>query len=84
MELFWKRKVKPHKEEDQHVDYSSLFASMSQGQKLFNQLKVQCHPDRFIGTDKQALAEELFKQVQENSTNYENLLKLKDRINEEL
>jgi len=84
MELFWKRKVKPHKEEDQHVDYSSLFASMSQGQKLFNQLKVQCHPDRFVGTDKQALAEELFKQVQENSTDLEKLLALKERILTEL
>ena len=84
MGLFWKKKDDGTKEEGQSIDYSSLFSSMENGQQLFNQLKVRCHPDRFVGTDKQELAEELFKLVQENSTNYAKLLLLKERIEKEL
>ena len=78
------RIVKGRKKNEQSIDYSSLFSSMENGQQLFNQLKVRCHPDRYIGTEKQALAEEIFKQVQANSTNYSKLLVLKERIDKEL
>ncbi len=78
----WKRDNK--NEDEQPINYSSLFSSMEKGQQLFNQLKVRCHPDRFIGTDKLELAEELFKQVQANSTDYTKLLALKEQIDKEL
>lgn len=66
------------------INYTSLFQSMDKGQALFNQLRVKCHPDKFVGTNKQLLAEELFKQVQANSTNYEALIALKERIDKDL
>lgn len=66
------------------VDYKGLFVSMGQGQELFNQLKKRCHPDRFVGTEKYHIAEELFKEVQANSTNYDALMKLRARIDNDL
>lgn len=87
MGLFGNRKDKAKREEEQwkrSIDYSSIFSTIENGQLLFNQLKIRCHPDRYAGTDKQALAEELFKQVQANSTNYAKLLLLEERIDNEL
>ena len=84
MGLFRKRKDCVKSEEKPSINYTALFASMGKGQQLFNELKVRCHPDCFIGTDKQVLAEDLFKQVQANSTNYEKLLSLKEQIDNEL
>lgn len=77
-------KSKGSKKEEGTINYSSLFTSMEKGNQLFNQLKIRCHPDRFIGTDKQKLAEEIFKLVQVNSTDYARLLELKERIDNEL
>ena len=67
-----------------NVDFSSLFISMGQGQRLFNQLKVMCHPDKFAGKEEERLAEELFKLIQENCTDYGKLLSIKERVVKEL
>lgn len=82
MGLFGKKKNGKKKEAP--IDYASLFMSMDKGQQLFNQLKVRCHPDRFAGTNRYESAEEIFKQVQANSTDYDALMALKDRIDKEL
>lgn len=83
----WFRRCHTSKKEkeERDIDYSSLLQSMDKGQSLFNQLKVKCHPDRYVvGTDKQSVAEELFKLIQANSTNYEKLVELKERVEKEL
>ena len=82
MGLFGKKKNNMQKEV--LINYANLFSTMDKGQQLFNQLKIRCHPDRFVGTDKYDSAEELFKQVQAHSTDYEALLSLKERIEKEL
>lgn len=82
MGIFGKKKWCNNKEG--MINYSSLFTSMEKGQQLFNQLKIRCHPDRFIGTNKQEIAEEIFKLVLENSTDYARLQQLKKRIENEL
>ncbi len=72
------------KQEGEQINFSSLFTSMENGEKLFNQLKVRCHPDRFAGTDKETIAEHLFKAVQSNRTNYSKMIELKKQIENEL
>ena len=84
MGLFKKNTSNISEATEPSINYTSLFQSMDKGRLLFNQLKVRCHPDKFVGTTKKLLAEELFKQVQANSTNYEALLALKERIDKEL
>jgi len=82
MGLFGKKK--DNRPNEVPIDYANLFTSMDKGQHLFDQLRVRCHPDRFVGTNRYELAEEIFKQVQANSTDYDALLTLKDRIDKEL
>ena len=57
---------------------------MEKGQALFNQLKRECHPDRFLDENKKEKAEELFKLVMKHSTDYDALLGFQKRIETEL
>ena len=79
-----KRKKEAEQAIKSQVNFDSLFVSMAHGQQLFKQLQVLCHPDKYIGTNKQEKAEELFKLVMEYSTNYERLLEIQKRYEDEL
>ena len=82
---FFKKKEKNvlHVKNEQ-VNYGPIFQSIGKGKQLFEELRKKTHPDRFIGTEKENLALEIFQLVEANSTNYEELLKLKERIQKEL
>ena len=48
---------------------------------LYSDLCRRVHPDRFVGDDEKiALADKLFKQVQESKADYQKLLALKDEV----
>ena len=56
-----------------------------EAKKLYDQLKVKCHPDRFVEPDMNKLANELFQEITRNQNNYSKLLLLKkeaiDKLN---
>ena len=74
------------KKED--MDFSSMFTAINNRteiEQLFKSLSRRCHPDVYVGNpEKMALAEELFKRVMANSTNYKELVQIDSIITEQL
>lgn len=72
----------------EEMDFSSVFTAInkrSEIEQLFKSLSRRCHPDVYVGhPEKMSLAEDLFKRVMANSTNYEELLKIQSIITTEL
>lgn len=72
----------------EEIDFSSMFASINNRteiEQLFKSLSRRCHPDVYVGNpEKMALAEELFKRVMANSTNYKELVQIDSIITEQL
>ena len=77
-----KDKVKSAKTVD--VDMANLMNSISGAKPLYKSLSRLCHPDRFINTDKQTIAENIFQQISNNKRNYKMLIELKERAIKEL
>ena len=72
----------------EEIDFSSMFASINNRteiEQLFKSLSRRCQPDVYVGNpEKMALAEELFKRVMANSTNYKELVQIDSIITEQL
>jgi len=68
----------------QNIDMENVMFDIHRSRELYNELKVKCHPDRFIGLDKMQQAEKIFQELSDNKHNYLKLLELKERINNEL
>lgn len=66
------------------VDMENLMNSINKSRDLYKDLSRTCHPDRFINTDKEALAQEIFQEVSRNKRNHKNLTALKIRAEKEL
>ena len=61
------------------VDMEDLMRNIYLSEALFNELTRKCHPDRFVGSDLENRANELFKLIQTNKSNYRELEVLKER-----
>jgi Na+/H+ antiporter NhaC len=74
-------KPKPSSEIDDSksnvIDMDNLILSINGSKKLYKELVVLYHPDRFLDKEKQAFAEQLCKEITENKHNYNKLLELK-------
>jgi hypothetical protein len=77
-----KDKIRDMKSSD--IDMGDLMDSINSSKELYRQLSKQCHPDKFINSQKQKKAEIIFQEITNNKRNYKNLLKLKHRASEEL
>ena len=67
------------------TDFGNTMTSIFHSQKLYNTLKIVCHPDRFApDVEKQQTADKLFQELTENKTNYKKLLEIKDLAENEL
>lgn len=66
------------------LNMSTLFSNLNMRGEigtLYSDLCRRVHPDRFVGDDEKiALADKLFKQVQESKVDYQKLLALKDEV----
>ena len=62
----------------QEVDFNNIINSSFHSTKLYDVLKVKCHPDRFP-TDKKlnAIADNIFQEISKNKTNLKRLEELK-------
>lgn len=87
--LLFSRKMKRVKREDKKtkfkqeamnetVDFDNIINSSFQAQRLYDELKIKCHPDRFpTDNEKNKIALELFQEIAKNKTNHKKLVALK-------
>ena len=67
------------------IDFQNIIDSSFNSVKLYDELKVKCHPDRFP-TDivKNEIADNLFQEINKNKTNTKKLLELKEEAKQKL
>ena len=69
----------------QEIDFNNIINSSFNSEKLYDELKVKCHPDRFpTDKEKNLIAESIFQQITKNKTNIKRLLELKDEAIQKL
>ena len=66
------------------IDMENLMNSINESGILYKELSRKCHPDRFINSPQQKLAEEIFQDISRNKRNFEKLSLIKLRAIEEL
>ncbi|MFT4972941.1 MAG: hypothetical protein ACI9JY_002147 [Saprospiraceae bacterium] len=63
----------------QDIDFGNIINSSFNSIKLYNELKVKCHPDRFPSDkEKNIIAENIFQEISKNKNNVKRLLELKE------
>lgn len=77
-----KDKMRNAKKSD--VDMDNLMNSINGSKDLYKELSRTCHPDRFINSDKQKLAEEIFQDISKHKRDFKKLSELKERAITEL
>jgi uncharacterized protein YozE (UPF0346 family) len=77
-----KDKMRDAKKAD--VDMDNLMNSINGSKDLYKELSRTCHPDRFINSDKQKLAEEIFQDISKHKRDFKKLTELKERAITEL
>ena len=66
------------------IDFANVVSSSLLAKGLYDDLKKQCHPDRFQEEKDINKANELFQLVTQNKGNYAELIFLKERVFKEL
>ena len=77
-----KENLKKSKETD--IDMGNLMKSINNSSELYKELSRKCHPDRFVNSPDQKLAEEIFQEIARHKRNHEKLIALKERAIAEL
>lgn len=61
------------------VDFDNIINSSFNSIQIYNELKVKCHPDRFVkNEDKKKIANQLFQEITKNKSNAKRLIELKE------
>lgn len=69
---------------ENNVDYDNIIQSSFKSQSLYDILKKKCHPDRFLDSEQNMIATELFAKIVENKYNYQALLSIKEDMENKL
>lgn len=69
--------------ETEGSDFSSIAANWSKSMKLYQALRKRCHPDLF-DKEQQEEATRLFQMIESNKHNYDQLVLIKNEIQEVL
>ncbi|HOZ83451.1 MAG TPA: hypothetical protein PKU82_11060 [Bacteroidia bacterium] len=77
-----KNTIKNSKKAD--IDMDNLMQSIHGSGELYKELSRRCHPDRFVNSPKQKIAEEIFQEISNNRRDFEKLSLLKQRAIDEL
>lgn len=80
------KKIKFKKESlKKEIDFDNIINSSFNSDKLYDELKVKCHPDRFPKDDNlNKIADNLFQHITKNKNNLKVLLELKKEAVEKL
>ena len=77
-------KDKRRKAKKSTVDMNNLMNSINSSKDLYKELSRSCHPDRFINSNKQQLAEEIFQEISKHKRDFNKLTELKEKATTEL
>ena len=67
------------------INFNATIQSAFHSSDIYDQLKVKCHPDRFVDDpEKMKMADALFQQISKNKNNYKRLLELKAEAEQKL
>lgn len=67
------------------IDFHNIIDSSFNSMKLYDELKVKCHPDRFpTDNEMNKIADSLFQEINKNKTNTKRLLELKEEAKQKL
>jgi len=77
-----KEKIRNAKKSE--VDMNNLMNSINGSKDLYKELSRTCHPDRFINSDKQKIAEQIFQDISKYKRDFKKLTELKERAITEL
>jgi hypothetical protein len=67
------------------IDFNNIINSSFNSIKLYDELKVKCHPDRFpTDNEKNSIAENIFQEISKNKNNVKRLLELKEEAVQKL
>jgi len=66
------------------IDMDNLMNSINGSRDLYKELSKACHPDKFVNTEKQKIAEDIFQDISKDKRNFEKLLAHKERAKNEL
>jgi hypothetical protein len=66
------------------IDMDNLMNSINGSRDLYKELSKACHPDKFVNTEKQKIAEDIFQDISKDKRNFEKLVALKERAKNEL
>jgi hypothetical protein len=69
---------------NQSIDMDNLMNSINKSKELYKELSKKCHPDRFVNTDLQEVADKLFQEITLNQRNYNRLIELKEEAKQKL
>jgi hypothetical protein len=72
------------RKDTENIEMKDVVDSMHKSRELYKELSKLCHPDKFINTSLQSIAEEIFQEISRNKRNYKQLVALKLRAINEL
>lgn len=67
-----------------NIDMSNLMDSINGSKDLYKELSRSCHPDRFVNSEKQQIAEKIFQEISKNKRDFKKLSELKQKAISEL
>ncbi|MBQ2242890.1 MAG: hypothetical protein II318_01585 [Bacteroidales bacterium] len=68
----------------QKIDFDNVVSSSLLSKELYDELKIVCHPDRFLNKQDIDKATDLFQLINQNKEDYNALKLLKNRVYNEL
>ena len=77
-------KAKLRKAKNTKVNMEELMNNINGSKALYKTLSSACHPDRFVNSDKQELAQEIFQGISHHKRDFQKLSELKKRAEMEL
>lgn len=77
-------KHKMKKAKSSSIDMDNLMNSINRSRDLYKELSIACHPDKFVNTERQKIAEDIFQDISKDKRNFEKLLAHKERAKNEL
>jgi hypothetical protein len=77
-----KKKIRNSKKSE--IDMSNVMNSINSSKTTYKELSRACHPDRFVNSDKQLIAEEIFQEITKFKRDFKKLTELKERAITEL
>ena len=66
------------------INMPNLMNSLFHSEELYKELSRKCHPDRFVNTPEQEIAEDIFQRITRNRRDYEQLKLIKEEANNRL